>query len=92
MFTLFVSDQTTEPNEQQNQFQILNPSNFVYQSTLTDKNQRKTFAEPFLFLTILPSNDFKLRVTCNFKPEPKRKKIVNADPNDEQFLADLKKA
>lgn len=92
MFTLFVSDQTTEPNEQQNQFQILNPSNFVFQSTLIDKNQRKTFAEPFLFLTILPSNDFKLRVTCKFKPEPKRKKIVNADPNDEQFLADLKKA
>jgi hypothetical protein len=62
------------------------------QHTLIDKNSRKTFAEPFLYLTILPSNDFKIRVTCQFKPEPKRKKLVNADPNDEQFIADLKKA
>jgi len=62
------------------------------QSTFIDKNSRKTFAEPFLYLTILPSNDFKIRVTCPFKPEPKRKKLINADPNDEQFIADLKKA
>lgn len=62
-------------------------------STLIDpKTNRLTFAEQYLYLTILPSNDFKIRVTATFKPEPKRKKLINMDPNDEQFIAEMKKA
>ena len=40
----------------------------------------------------MPSNDFRMRLTATFKPEPKRKKLINMDPNDEQFIAEMKKA
>ena len=62
-------------------------------STMIDsKSGRHTFSEEYLYLTIMPANDFRIRLIATFKPEPKRKELSNMDPNDEQFIAEMKKA
>jgi hypothetical protein len=92
VFTLYGSDTNKEPSDQSNTVSLLNPERFMMASTMTDpKTSRQTFAAPYFYLTVLPSNDFRIRVTATFKPEPKRKKLVNMDPNDELFVAEMKK-
>ena len=80
-FNVHVSDDYMEPNATtQNLANLVNPSKYLLKSSfMNPSNGQLGYSKPFLYLTIVPNMDFKLRVTCHFKPDLNAKKKPLAD-------------
>ena len=80
-FNVYISDDYIEPSATtQNLANLLNPSKYLLKSNfLNPSTGQQGYSKPFLYLTIMPNIDFKLRVTCHFKPDINAKKKPLAD-------------
>jgi hypothetical protein len=77
-------------NSTQNIANLFNPEKFVLKGSFNPILGQDGFPNPFLYLTIMPNMDFKLRVTCHFKPGLVSKKkpmteLEGVDPFIEQL-------
>ena len=80
-FNVYISDEFMEPSATtQNLVNLFNPEKFVLKGNfLNPQNGQLGYSKPFLYLTIIPNMDFKLRVSCHFKPDLNAKKKPLAD-------------